>query len=153
MDRNEQVKSSSSLWTLSGLTANQRSSSIFARASDGEETTFTTDSSLIQSVLISALLTGSAVEIETEADSKAIKRVHPFQNRRDTFTSVGKFGVSRLATQKTSSGHHLEAFVQKSGDTFDKAYNIYEPHLQQLLAAVFGWTPDTLLTSWFRTMK
>lgn len=108
---------------------------------DAEPISVTSRSALIQRVLLEAFFTGAEVPIEFVQDSTLIKRVEPFyagQNAPPPYPR--KYRVSRLATQKGSDGsdEHLEAFLLKNGDEFDKAYNVYDQLLQQVLEAAFG---------------
>jgi hypothetical protein len=97
---------------------------------------------LIQNVLLPALLSGATeVGLELVPGSNVIRRVDPFAPgagaKADQFE--GGFVVSRIATQRKTdgTGEHLEVFVKKDGSDDEKAYNVFDPSLQQVLLAAF----------------
>jgi hypothetical protein len=97
-------------------------------------------SRLVQALLVHACLTGAEVELDLVPGSAVIQRVHPFEagNGLDVFPS-NAYHVSRLATQRAPDGRdeRLEAFLVRNGGP-EKAYNVYDQALQQLLQAAFA---------------
>jgi hypothetical protein len=103
-------------------------------------------STLIQKTLLPALLTRAPVQLDLVPDTNVIKRVNLFSLGDYPSTTnrfYGDYTVSRIATQRNSSGtdEHLEVTLKKIGDNeeFGSAYNVYDPLLQQLLIAAFIW--------------
>ena len=99
---------------------------------------------LIQRVLLSAFLTHAQVEIELVDASREIKRVRPFEPASEHPTErPGPDRVSRIATQRNVHGEdHLEVFLIQ-GHGGEKAFNVSDPFLQQLLTTAFDATrPD-----------
>lgn len=107
---------------------------------------YTSSSALIQLALIPALLTGAdPVQIDTEATTRVIKRVHPYsRGTRPPYPFVGNYWVSRIATQRGPDGtnEHLEVFLKHKVTGDQTNYNVYEPSLQQLLIAAFGFSAN-----------
>jgi hypothetical protein len=95
---------------------------------------------LIQNTLLPALLTGAKVEVDLASNKKEIYRVTPFApGNAPKVKFGGDYQVSRIATQRREdgTGEHLEVFLKKSGSEEEKAYNVYDSFLQQMLIAAF----------------
>lgn len=99
-------------------------------------------STLIQNILLTALLSGAEpVKVEFVLPSNEIARVYPFAlGHSPKVIFYGDYNVSRIATQRKPNGtdEHLEVFLKKVGASEEKAYNVYDPFLQQLLIAAFS---------------
>ena len=104
----------------------------------GANATAITSSHLIQGLLISAILNGSKVTYQLVPGSNVIQRVEPFGVAPPPSRLNGGYVISRLATQRDPNGEHLEAFIRKSNETEETAYNITDESFQQLLILSFG---------------
>ena len=97
-------------------------------------------STLVQRLLLEAFFTAAHVEVELFPNSKEVKRVFPFEaGDKPVPLPLNEYRVSRLATQQMPKGgdEHLEAFLVKGQDP-EKAYNVYDQLLQQVLEGAFG---------------
>ncbi len=102
----------------------------------------TSSSLTVHRCMIAALFGGSEVEPEVFGDSSIIKRVDPFEFLGAPGPNFqGDFLVSRIATQRFQAEEHLEVFVTKLGDNVEKAFNVSDPHFQQIVVAAFSAGP------------
>jgi hypothetical protein len=100
----------------------------------------TTWSEVVHSALVAAYIVGADVEVEMDEDpSDAVHRVQAFEARSEPRRCIGHSRVARIATQRVNGVDHLEVFLAGLDDDREKAYNVYAPFLQQLLAAVFQY--------------
>jgi hypothetical protein len=125
---------------VASITAVAGGPSTFALTGGGTgENVVSSYSQVVQRALVSAFLTNASVLVELVPGSNVIKRVDPFEpgrNRRGP--PGGDYVVSRIGTQRNASGdEHLEVFLIKNRDP-ERAFNVYDPLLQQLFHAVFG---------------
>lgn len=103
----------------------------------------TSNSVIVQGVLIPALLSEAGVTYELVPGSNSIKRVQPYEvkDKSPIRLDGGRYYVSRIATQRNpeTGQDHLEVFLKenKTPPVDEKAYNVRDPMLQQLLLAVF----------------
>jgi hypothetical protein len=97
---------------------------------------------LILEALLPALISGAQpVEVELVPGTIVINRVTPFApGPGPAVVFDGEYTVSRIATQRKPDGsdEHLEVFLKKKGSQEEKAYNVFDPFLQQILIAAFG---------------
>jgi len=114
---------------------------VFAGKEAGEPDRVVSSSLLIQSTLLPALLTGAKpVVVDLLPKSNVIRRVTPFApGNGPTIRFEGDYLVSRIATQRKTDGtdEHLEVFLKKAGGDEEKAHNVSDRFLQQMLIAAF----------------
>ena len=96
---------------------------------------------VIQNALLPALLSGAKpVQLDLVPETNVIKRVNAFAlGALPANGFSGDYNVSRIATQCKPDGtdEHLEVFLKKIGDNEEKAYNVDDPFLRQILIAAF----------------
>ena len=99
-------------------------------------------SPIIQSALLTALLSGAPVTIQlVENSNDDIERVEAFKiGEKSKAKFQGDYYVSRIATQRKAGTQvdHLEAFIKKAGDKFETPCNVFNPLVQQVLVAAFA---------------
>ena len=99
-------------------------------------------SPIIQSALITALLSGAPVTIQlVENSNDEIERVEAFRiGDKSKVKFQGEYSVSRIATQRKAGTQvdHLEAFIKKASEKFEIPCNVFNPLVQQLLVAAFA---------------
>jgi len=126
------------LYSVKAITATVGGPSTFALSKETPNLVLSS-SSLVQRLLLDAFFTGASVTVDLVPGSNIVRRVLPFEaGKNPGLLPPGKYRVSRLATQQMSNGldEHLEAFLIKEQDT-EKAYNVYDQLLQQVLEAAF----------------
>jgi hypothetical protein len=137
------------VYRVSAITATVGGPTIIALSKNA----FTSDwvlshSIFVQRLLLDAFFTGASVEIELVPGSgNVVRRVLPFEVGKGSGPfAPGEYRVSRLATQQKPDGQdeHLEVFLVKGKDP-EKAYNVYDQLLQQLLEASFGHAAMSLV--------
>lgn len=95
------------------------------------------DSPLVLEVLLPALTSGAQVNVEL-VGTCFVRRVFPYsRGTGSTAPHPNGFVVSRIATQRTPEGEHLEVFLKKGADP-EKAYNVGDRFIQAILLAVFA---------------
>ena len=100
----------------------------------------TTDSVVVHFALVTAYMVGADIEVELEdPPSSVVHRVFAFAAASEPRRCHGHLRVMRIATQRVKGVDHLEVFLAEIGDDKETAYNVYEPLMQQLLAAVFQY--------------
>jgi hypothetical protein len=128
-------------YSVKAITATVGGPSTFALSKESQKPDLVLSSSiLVQRLLLDAFFTGAKVAVELVQGSNVVRRVLPFEAGKNPGPfPPGKYRVSRLATQQMSNGldEHLEAFLVKDQD-HEKAYNVYDQLLQQVLEAAFG---------------
>jgi hypothetical protein len=96
----------------------------------------TSSSLVVQGVLLRAFITSAVVKVETEGQTPIIHRVNAFApGDGPRATMYGEYRLSRLATQRTQAGDHLEVFLKRGGDSL--TLNVVDPALQPLFLTVF----------------
>jgi hypothetical protein len=133
-------------YSVRAITATVGGPSTFSLARDpGNSVLVLSSSALIQRLLLEAFFTAANVEVELVAGSSVVRRVLPFEagNKPAPF-SPHKYRVSRLATQQMPNGQdeHLEVFLVKGEDP-EKAYNVYDQLLQQMLEGAFSHSANS----------
>ena len=131
-----------SVWAIRAST-DEKEPSVFLVGSDSTSSKqLVSRSPIIQSALLTALLSGAPVTIRLEDGSKEeIRRVEAFKIGNTTKVKFkGEHYVSRIATQRNPNTQedHLEVFVKKDNDKFEKAYNVSNLLVQQVLVATFA---------------
>jgi hypothetical protein len=128
-------------YSVRAITATVGGPSTFWLAQDpGNPVLVLSFSALVQRLLLEAFFTAANVEVELVPGSSVVRRVLPFEaGNKPAPSSEHKYRVSRLATQRMSNGQdeHLEVFLVKGQDP-EKAYNVYDQLLQQVLESAFG---------------
>jgi hypothetical protein len=115
-------------------------STFFLEQHNGVRQVAVSSSLLIQRLLLAAFVTAADVEVILVPGSSVVLRIFAFEAGKglNRFAD-NEFHVSRLATQRNlgKGDEHLEAFlVDQNG--IEKAYNAYDPSIEQLLAAAFA---------------
>lgn len=114
-------------------------STFFLERKDGGRQVAVSSSLLIQRLLLAAFVTAADVEVILVPGSSVVLRIFAFEPGKGLNRfAENEFHVSRLATQRNlgKEDEHLEAFlVDQKG--IEKAYNAYDPSIEQLLAAAF----------------
>lgn len=128
---------------VTGIEAVVGGGSTFALRKDtAERLVLTSTSVVVQAAMLGAYLTGGEVAPEQETDTSVIRRVPAFERGAGIYEyQPGKYQVSRIATQRDGNGtgvDHLEAFLLDEQQQ-EKAYNIYDPLLGQLIMAAFSF--------------
>lgn len=115
-------------------------STFVLESNDGSRLVAVSSSLLIQRLLLSAFLTQADVAIDLVPGSLVIKRINAFEAGKGlNFFPENEYYVARCATQRNLGvkDEHLEVFLVRGKDP-EKAYNIYDPSLQQVFEAAFG---------------
>jgi len=95
------------------------------------------DSPLVLQVLLPALASGAQASVELVGAS-FIRRVLPYsRGTGPAAPHLNGYVVSRVATQRTPQGEHLEVFLQKGAGP-ESAYNVNDRFLQAILLAAFA---------------
>jgi len=102
----------------------------------------TSDSYPILGALLGAMLVDGEVEPELVGTTNVIKRIQAFGRGMAglPLESPGNYVVSRIATQRTNAGDHLEVFLSVQPGADETAYNITDLSLQQVFLAAFQFT-------------
>jgi hypothetical protein len=128
------------IYSVKAITATVGGPSTFALSKENETELALSSSALVQRLLLEAFFTGARVEVELVPGSNVVRRVLPFEAGKGLApVPSNEYRVSRLATQRMPDGRdeHLEVFLVKGQDP-EKAYNVYDQLLQQMLEAAFG---------------
>ena len=95
------------------------------------------DSPLILEALLPALVSGAQVNAQL-VGACFVRRVLPYsRGTGPTAPHFNGYVVSRMATQRTPEGEHLEVFLKKGTDP-EKAYNVGDRFLQAILLVAFA---------------
>ncbi len=100
---------------------------------EGGQTSFHTDSDVVQMALVTALTTAAPIVIDTFDGTETIKRIEAFDvNPQSTLPGV----ITRVATQRDAATgvHHLELFVRQDGQN-ELQYIAIDAGIQRLCHA------------------
>jgi len=136
------VLAEDTVWAIRA-SANEKDPSIFLVGPDATSSKRLVSSSpIIQSALLTALLSGAPVTVQLEENSPdEIQRVEAFKiGNKSKVKFQGEYYVSRIATQRkgNTKDDHLEVFIKKDGDKFETQKNVFNTLVQQVLVAAFA---------------
>jgi hypothetical protein len=136
------VLAQDNVWAIRA-SADEKEPSLFLVGADATSSRrLISRSPIIQSALLTALLSGAPVTIQLEEHSlDEIRRVEAFEiGNKSKVKFQGEYYVSRIATQRNESTKvdHLEVFIKKDGDKFETQKNVFHPLVQQVLVDAFA---------------
>lgn len=129
-------------YEIMSIEASPGKESVFVLAqSTPDRLTLYSRSEIVQRTMLEAFLTGAMPVVEVEDHTTTIKRVEAFApgSRMRRHPYPVKYIVRRIATQRNpnTGEDHLEAFLSLANSQDQKAFNVTDPFLIQLLVAAF----------------